>query len=307
VKLQSTALVLVFIAVSASPVLWAQANKGPEISAPATAQSEMRIGAGDLLSVGVFDTPELSGNFRVDENGVTSFPLIGTVHLAGLSTEQAQQLIQSKLVEGNFVKHPQVTVLITEYATQGITILGEVKTPGVYPALGGKHLFDLIAMASGLTPTAGNLVTVTHRYHPSNPITVPLRSSNGELTSNIALQPGDTVVVQRAGIVYVLGDVGRPGGFVIDSDYMTVVQALALAQGAATTASLNKAKLLRRTASGVKEIPLPLKAILQSKIPDQVVQAGDIIFVPSSAAKSIIHGGFQGILQSALVATIYRL
>jgi polysaccharide export outer membrane protein len=266
----------------------------------------MTIGSGDLLSIAVFDTPELSGQIRVDENGDASFPLIGNLHVAGLSTTDAQNLIAKRLAQGDFVKEPQVTVLISEYATQGITVMGEVMKPGIYPAIGGKRLFDMISLASGLTPLAGTTVTVTHREHPDQPVTLPLRDANGDIsTSNVELQPGDTVIVQRAGIVYVLGDVGKPGGFVMDREHVTVLEAIALAQGTTKTSSLNKARLIRKSPSGIEQTKLPLKSILSAKAADPELQPGDIVYVPGSLPKNAMQMGVQGILSSAIGASIY--
>jgi polysaccharide biosynthesis/export protein len=261
------------------------------------ARTDITIGAGDMLDVSVFDTPELSGKIRVSEQGNASLPLIGDLHLAGLSTNAAQDLIERKLIDGDFVKDPQVSVIISEYATQGITILGEVNKPGIYPALGGKTLFDLISMASGLTPTAGNVAKVTHRGQLDDPAVVALRDPNGAMTSsNVALASGDTVVIGRAGIVYVIGDVGKPGGFVIDSNHMTVLQALALAEGVKPTAALGKARIMRKTSQGVEEKPLALKKIMAAKAEDPEVHPGDIVFVPGSAAKSAMKRGAQSAL-----------
>src|SRR5215467_12519238 len=120
------------------------------------------IGAGDLIEMTVFDTPEFSGKIRVSNTGDVILPLVGGLHLQGLKAGEAQALIRQKLIDGGFLKDPQVTVFVVEYATQGVSVVGEVKNPGIYPAFGSHHLLDYISVAQGLTPLAGTTVTITH-------------------------------------------------------------------------------------------------------------------------------------------------
>lgn len=267
------------------------------------------IGVGDLIEVGVFDTPELSGQLRVDPNGNVTMPLVGSIHVVGMRTDEAQKLIQQKLVSADLVKEPQVSVFIRDYATQGVSVWGEVKSPGVYQVLGNRRVSDLISMAQGVTPAAGFWATVTRRNDSNNPMRIDLRAAANTpgQGSSYELQPGDTLQVERAGIVYVLGDVSKPGGFVMDHDNVTVLQALAFALGPTKTAALGGARLLRKTPNGFEQSPLPLKAILKAKNSDPILRADDIIYVPSSVTKTAMSMGLQGILSSAAGAAIYTL
>lgn len=304
--LRTVIFALVCFGLCVSPAVLSAQQESPRSSTFQPSIRELKIGGGDLLDISVFDTPELSGKLRVTETGDVSFPLIGTLHMAGLTPKQAQDAVRQHLIDGDLVKDPQVTVTIAEYAAQGVTLIGEVMKPGIYPSLGGKTLFDLISLASGLTPVAGNTASITHRSSPDRPTTVQIRNSEGVLTiGNVELSPGDTVVIERAGIVYVLGDVGRPGGFVMEREKMSVLEALALAQGTNKSASLKKAMLLRKMPSGVQESRLDLKAILKNESPDILLQAGDIVYIPSSATKNVLLSG-QGVLQSVVGASIYR-
>jgi len=267
------------------------------------------IGLGDLIEVSVFDTPEMSGQLRVDPSGNVTMPLLGSIHVAGMRTDEAQKLIQQKLVSAELVKEPQVSVFIRDYATQGVSVWGEVKNPGVYPVLGNRRVSDVISMAQGTTPAAGFWATITRRADPNNPMRIDLRAaSTPGKGASYELQPGDTLQVERAGIVYVLGDVSKPGGFVMDHDNVTVLQALAFALGPTKTASLGKARLLHKTANGgFEQKPLALKDILAAKQDDPVMSADDIIYVPTSTTKSAMSMGLQGILSSAAGAAIYTL
>lgn len=267
----------------------------------------LRIGPGDLIELAVFDIPELSGKARVDEAGNISVMLLGIVHVGGLSTIEAEQEVQHRLVSGKFIGNPQVSILIDEYATQGITVLGEVKTSGIYPAVGGKSLYDVISLAGGLSPLAGNVVTITRRGG-SAVEDVQLRDEDGKLSGgNAALHPGDQVVIQRADILYVLGDVGKPGGFLIDREPISVMDALALASGFNKTAAMGKAKLFRKIKGDVVEVNVSLKDIVGGKRPDIALQAGDVVYVPTSAAKALWQQSTNGLLGSLAAASIYSI
>lgn len=312
-NLRRCALSLFLSLVWALPV-WSQ-SVSPSKPAPAAGESlsdptapALRISAGDLIDINVFDTAELSAKLRVDERGDITVPLAGTLHVAGLTAEEAAHAIEVRFRETNILKDPHVSVTVLEYATQGVTVLGEVRNPGVYPLLGAHGLLDLISAAGGVTPNAGPTVTVTHRADPEHPVVVDLDNKSGHNTAfHAGISPGDTIMVSQAGIVYVVGAVTRPGGFLIQrKDRLTVLQAIALAQGTNRTAALNQAKLIRTTTTGRQELPVPLKKILANHAPDELLADGDILFVPSSAAKSMLRS-VEDILPAATTASIYRV
>jgi polysaccharide biosynthesis/export protein len=268
----------------------------------------LRISAGDLLDLNVFDTPELSTKLRVDERGEVTLPLAGTLSVMGLTAEQAGRVIETRLRDTEVLKDPHVAVTVLEYATQGVTVLGEVKNPGIYPLLGAHGLLDFISAAGGPTSSAGKDVTVIHRDDPSHPVIVKVESRPGSAAAfNVDVEPGDTVMISHAGIVYVLGDVGKPGGFLIENnDRLTVLQAIALAQGTNRTASLNHSKLIRKTETGREEVPVPLKKLLANKSADLLLADGDILFIPGSASKNALRD-MEGILPAATSAAIFRV
>src|SRR5215471_13346716 len=283
------------------------ATSGARTAAPATiSASDLRIGPGDLLEISVFGAADFNKQVRVSSAGDVSLPLIGLVRLAGLTTDLAEKLVEQKLLSGGYFTDPQVSIFEKEYQTQGISVLGEVQKPGIYPMLGSHKLFDVISAAGGTTPKAGNQVTITHRDQAQPPQTVTLAGAGSDSTrNNPEVLPGDTVVIQKAGVVYVVGDVRTPGGFVMDKPVVTVLQALALDQGANTTAKLDGARLIRRTGDQREDVPIALKRILASQAPDVNLQADDILFVPNSRAKSALHRGLEAIVQAATGVAIY--
>ena len=304
---------------------WAQTRSQPTPVVPATAtpasaaqnstaakttaeNSEMTIGEGDLLEVSVYGAPDFEKKeVRVSGTGDIVLPMIGRQHVQGLTVQQAQDLIAKKLTEGEFYNGPQVSIFIKEYIGEGVSVLGEVQKPGVYPLLGQHRLFDAISMAGGTTPKAGRVVTISRRADPNKPITVSLGNDfQGSTEGNVEVFPGDTVMVSKAGIVYVVGDVKLPGGFVMEHGSMTVLQAVALAQGANPTAALNSSKLIRKVDGNQQEVPIQLKEILSSKSPDVKVQPDDIVFIPNSAAKSAMRRSLEMIVQTASGMAIYH-
>ena len=266
------------------------------------------IGAGDLLKMGILGAPESDQEVRVDADGNVALNFIGSVHVAGLTPEQAQAIITKKLVAGGFFTDPQVSVFAKEYATQGVSVLGEVQKPNVYPLLGSRRLFDVLSVAGGTTPKAGQVITITHRDHPRELRTVLLSNDPAKSAeANVEVFPGDTIVVSKAGIVYVVGDVHKPSGVVMENGtQMTVLQAIAMAEGTNPTAALNAARLIRKTPTGPQEMPLELRKILAAKSPDIHLQAEDIIFVPNSAVKGAGKRGLEAIIQAATGLAIYH-
>lgn len=280
--------------------------EAPAVTAQSS-QSGLLIGAGDLIQVSVYGTKDFDSQVRVSDNGEVSLPLLGSVKVAGLTTSQAEHSIANLLVDGQYFNNPQVSVFEKEYSTQGVSVLGEVQKPGIYPLLGQHTLFDVISAAGGTTLKAGREVTITHRSVPNQPQRVILSyGTAGPVNGITPVYPGDTIVVSKAGVVYVVGDVRLPGGIVMENSKLTVLQAIAMAQGANSTASLDKTKLIRNTAAGRQEIPIALKKILASKAPDPEVRPDDIIFVPSSASKSATRRGFEAAIQAATGIAIYH-
>jgi polysaccharide export outer membrane protein len=254
------------------------------------ANSNLKLGVGDLIEIAVYGVPDLATKTRISGSGDIYLPLIDYVHVAGLTTDEAQELIQKRLEDGGFVRGPHVSIFVDESASQAVTLLGEVARPGAYPAVGERRLFDLISAAGGLTEKAGRNVTIEHRASPGQKVELQLSSNLAEDSqNNVEVLPGDTIIVSRAGIVYVVGDVNRPSGFLIEDANLSVLKALALAGGSTRTSALNRTKILRQTPNGVQEIPINLKKVLYAKAPDVALVKGDILFIPGSAAKAAAY------------------
>ncbi len=182
--------------------------------------------------VTIFDTPELTGPVRVRNDGTVDFPLIGQIYVGGLSASTMANLIRDRLVQGNFLKDPQISVNFQDFTNHSAIILGEVNHPGPVLLSGIHTAWEAIGAAGGITPTAGSKVTIVHKETTAPP-TIFEVDWNRDLAgqSNPTISPGDTIQVSRAGIVYVLGEVNRQGGYPIVHQRITVSEVIALADG----------------------------------------------------------------------------
>lgn len=305
-KLSLCALLLCFISglgASAYSQSSSSAGQQPE------AAPRIVIGPGDVLDVEVFDTPELSQpSARVSQTGQVTLPVLGTVNVAGLNAIQAARRIESQLQGRGIMLTPHVTISVVEYASQGATVLGEVKAPGVYPTFGDRRLLDIIAMAGGLAPTAGKIVTIAHRSDPHHQEVIRLAQKSLGLAQqeNPVIKPGDTIMVGHAGIIYILGAVKRSGGFLVDNNEpLSLLQVISLAGGWDQSAALSKARLIRKVPGGHEEMTLDLKHVIGGKQADVSVEDGDILFLPSSLGKTLGYKGLDAAIAAAQTAVVY--
>ncbi len=279
-------------------------------SSPTPANSNVKLGVGDLIEISVFGLPDLSTKTRISGSGDVYLPLVDYVHIANLTTDEAQGLIQKRLEDGGYVRAPHVSILVDESASQGVTLIGEVARPGTYPAIGDRRLYDLLSAAGGLTDKAGRSVTIEHRgnEHRGDPERVQVQLSANlaeDPHNNVDVFPGDTIIVSRAGIIYVVGDVQRPSGFLIEDSSVTVLKALALAGGNTRTSALSNSRILRQSPTGVQEIHVNLKKMLYAKTPDIALVTGDVLFIPGSATKvAAYRSADAAISMSAALAVV---
>ena len=286
-----------------------QSPANVEKASPTEATSStLVLGPGDELDVTVYGAPDLSGHTRVSSDGNISIPLIGYVRVGGLSSSEAEAEIEAQLRQHLIVNDPQVSVYAKEFTSSGISVAGEVAKPGFYSALGPHRLFDVLQAAGGLSERASGSVTISHKGDVENPVKVEISQDPAEVVqSNIELHPGDTVFAAKAPMVYVLGEVNKPGGYILNSTgAMTVLRVVAAAGGPTHAAAVGGTKMVRRTPNGLRELPVPLKAILRGKTADMPLSADDILFVPSSRLKTAV-ALTTVVATSAATAAIYHV
>jgi polysaccharide export outer membrane protein len=234
------------------------------------------LGMGDMLRVSVFRNPELTTEARVSERGTILFPMIGEVSVAGLTPSQAGTLIADKLRSGRYVVNPEVTVSMMQVNSRQVSVLGNVVKPGRYPLDSTTaRLTDVIALAGGVGPTGSDEVTIiTNRGGKQEKIEVDMAEMfrRGDLTRNISLEPGDTIYVHKAPMVYVYGEVQKGGAYRVEPN-MTVMQAIAMGGGITPRGTERGIKISRRDGKSVHRIDANLT---------DIVQADDVIYVRES-------------------------
>ena len=274
------------------------------------AQTEsMLIGPGDLIQIDVFDTPEMTQQVRVTDAGTARLQLIGEVKLAGESPVAAAKIIEKALVDKQVMRAPQVRVGIVEYATQDVSVLGQVKNPGAFPIATPQPILKVISLAGGLTDMADRNVTIQRKHDTSQKVQYYLaNNANRAMSDSAMVYPGDIVLVPRAPIVYVLGDVAKPGGYAITTNdsRLTVLQAIAMAGSANKTSVKSRVRLIRKNSDGQQEIPIQLGAMEKGKQPDLTLQADDVLYVPFSWMKNIAVSA-SSIAASTSSAAIYAI
>jgi polysaccharide export outer membrane protein len=269
--------------------------------------STLRLGAGDLIEVSVYNVPELTTKARIGNSGDVYLPLIDYVHVGDLSVEEAQTVIAKRLADGGYVRNPHVTIFVDESASQGVTMLGEVVKQGIYPDLGDHKLYQMISEAGGFTAAAARKVSIVRR-NQAQPINITLpRNLADDMSGNVEIFPGDTIMVPRAPIIYVVGDVGRPSGLLIDNGTLTVLQAIALAGGANRTAKTSKVRIIHKGPTGMTETLVPLNKMLRARAPDVQLQPDDILFVPVSGARAAAGRTIEAAMSMATAVSIYAV
>jgi polysaccharide export outer membrane protein len=273
---------------------------------PAQAESIL-IGSGDQIRVDVFDTPELSGESLVNDSGEIRLQTGNLVKVAGLSAFDAARAVEEALVSARMMNHPHVEVMILKYATQTVSVGGQVKTPGNYELTTPRSVQDVLTLAGGLGDLADRHITVerkgTHqrfKYYVAN-------NSEMESDNQVLVYPGDRIMVPKVGVVYILGDVGHPGAYPMETNdsTLTALQAIALAGGINNTAAASKSVMMRKGEQGYQERKLKLKDMEKGKAPNIELAAGDIIFVPFSFGRNLAVNG-AGIVATASQAAIIR-
>jgi polysaccharide export outer membrane protein len=280
----------------------------PAAGAPGAQQESLLIGPGDVLHVQVVDAPEMEQHVRVTDNGMIPLVGAGDVKVGGLAVAAAQTAIHDHLIATHYMNHPQVMVTVEQYATESVSVVGEVARPGAYPITTPRTVLDVLSFAGGITNVADRNIMI--QRHGSKDDTVSYYVSNDAkqaVATQIMVNPGDTMIVPKAGIVYILGDVNRPGGFAMSNnqDHMTLLQALSLAGGVLHSAKQGHARLIRENEGTAHEEQLNLGEIQKGKRPNPTLYAGDILYVPFSWTKNLVTAGVPGVAASATSAAIY--
>jgi polysaccharide biosynthesis/export protein len=306
-----------------------QEGQTARTAAPSTQEEPYRstyaLGPDDQITVRVVDMDEIGSTpLRIDPEGFIRLPYMGRVHAGGLTVEQLQAEVTKRMKA--YLRQPDVTVTLVEFRSQPVSVLGAVRTPGVHQLQGRKTLVEILSLAGGLDPSAGPTVKITRRLEWGP---IPLRNAWDDPTGhfsvaqvsvkailearspeeNILIRPHDVISVPRAEMVYVAGQVLKPGAFPLNErEHMSVLEALTLAGGADRLAAPQHSRILRRAASGQdrQEIAVDVRKILQGKAEDIALQPDDILFVPDNVPKRGAMRALEAALQAATGVVVWR-
>jgi len=298
-------------------------SRGETQAAKESSAEDYRIGTEDLLDISVFEAPELNRTVRVSASGEISLPLIGALQAAGLTASDLEAVLREHLKQ-TYMKDPHVSVFVREMQSHAVSVFGAVEKPGVYQIRDSKTVVEVLSMAEGLADDAGDKVIVVRGTddpgigdsagsNPSEPRTISIDLKDilqsGDPRYNVMVYPGDIVKVPKAGIVYVVGEVKKPGGFLLKTnENISVLQALALAEGLTNTSAKSRARIIHTNEGTGKrtEIPIDLQKVLTGKAPDPILHANDIVFVPNSTGKSAFYKGAEAAVSIVGGVIIYR-
>jgi len=270
------------------------------------AAHDVQLSQGDLITVRIFGQADYASGIRIGSDGKALLPLLGVVTLEGLSVTAAEELIASRLDAAGMFKNPQVTIQVVEGPNAVITVVGEAH--GVVPVTGPRRLLDILAAAGGLPITASHVITIDRPGQPQ-PLVVdlgtdPLHSA----LANVPVFPGDTILVARMGIVYVIGAFKSQGVVPLaPSTPLTLMEVAALSGGPTFEAKMNDLRLIRTVGDQRTVVKLDMKKVLYGQAPDPILQANDIVFLPQSGFKASITNGSVGTalgVVSLLISTL---
>jgi polysaccharide export outer membrane protein len=294
--------------------------------ADANVPSGYLLGPNDQISVQVLELPEIQAkSYRIDSDGTVNLPVAGRVRAGGLTLEQFENGLTAALRAQ--VLNPHVSVTLVESKSQPVSVLGAVNSPGTQQIEGAKTLFDVVAAAGGLKQDAGDTITIT-RQKDEGPLGLPnatVDAVTGRSTAevpvrdlvdshtaaaNIRVKPHDEVTVSAGRVMYVIGNVKKPGGFTLSGKRrVSALEALSLAEGLSPSASPKSARILRRTSDddlARKQIPINLKKVLAGKAEDVQIFPDDILFIPNSNTRAIVSRTAEAALGTISGVIIWR-
>jgi polysaccharide biosynthesis/export protein len=262
---------------------------GYSVPAPETHQ----IGPEDLLDIAVLEAEELNRAVRVSGGGSISLPLLGEIAAAGMTPRELELYLEGRL-RTRYILDPHVSVQVREVQSRPVSIVGAVNRPGVFQVRGNTSLLEVLALAGGLAEEAGDVLVVRAPAlaGASEPemIEVPLQSllSAGDARYNVTIHPGDVIKVQQAGLIYVVGEVNRPGAFPLQGGSgLTLLQAIALGEGLQRFAATDRTTIIRTGEHGERvEIAVDVRAVLAGEVTDPRLQPKDVVFVPNNVLKA---------------------
>ena len=261
-----------------------------------------KVGPGDVLEIKIFEDPDVSGKFEVTPGGYINFPYVGMVKVNGLSVDRIARELENLLKNKKIYRNPHISVMISEYKSKKVVVLGEVNKPGVYPLKGDVTVLDLISMCGGLTDDAGDRLYIIEQKDtfPENVTSLGRKILSGDgaknkvklvnlvellqrgnLAENHTLKNGDVVFVPEAGKIYIFGEVKKPGVYSY-REGMSLLKIVVKAGGFTVKAAPSRTRIIRMEGSKEKVLDVDLKEIMKNEANDVKLKSGDVIIIPES-------------------------
>lgn len=251
---------------------------------------DIRLSQGDLLVVHLYGVQDYASPVRVSLDGKVHLPLVGDLEVEGLTIHQTEALITQKLVAAGMYRDPQITVQLTESPNQFVTVTGEVH--GVVQVMGERRLFDVLSAAGGLPATASHMITINRRG-VTEPIVIDLGTDPAQSAqANVPVFSGDTVIVAKLGVVYLLGAFRNQGPFPLKQNSpLTLMQLTAEGGGPGFEGKYDDLQIIRTIGMDRRVVHVDIKKVFNGTAPDPPLQADDIVFLPTSEMKAAIKSG----------------
>jgi polysaccharide biosynthesis/export protein len=293
---------------------------------PATGDPTFRVGAGDIIQIRVVDDEEIpEKQVRIGADGYISLPTVGRLRVAGLTAEEIQAAVANRLKR--LYVDPDVSVSVAETHSQPVTVLGSVKTPGIIQLQGRKTLVEILSAAGGPAEDSGASVRITRQKEFGQ---IPLPNAHDDPTgaysiadvnlqtimdardpaANIVVMPNDLINVPKGQVVYVIGEVLKPGIIVLgEKNAVGVLQAVSIASGISKTAKASQTKILRLTPGSLTrtEITVNLQNMMAGKGNDVALQPDDILYVPNNLKKEVGLKALDSLAGAGAMSVLYRL
>ncbi len=258
------------------------------------------LGAGDILELTVFQVEDLNKKVRVNGRGEIILPLLGTIDVQGKTLTEVESIIVAKLA-ADYLQDPQVSLFVEEYRSQQITVMGAVLKPDVYSVRQSRSIFEMLSLAGGLSPTASDTIRVNTTQTDSETgktskqnllLSVKALLEGGEAASFMRLRGGDSILVPKAGVIFVEGAVDKPGSYKMEGD-TNVLKAIAMAGGIPWSGKQGKVQVIRSIGGTPQAIDINLTKVREQQSDDVTLQDGDIVVVSFSSSKRFISGFFR--------------
>lgn len=249
------------------------------------------LSAGDVINVRLYGAPDYMTTLRLSKDGTADLPLIGDLALSGMTIDKAQATIEDKLKSAGMYRAPHISIVLVEYDEAQATVMFAGDLHGKLSTRRARTVTEAINSAGGLPPGSNPVVSII-RPGVTDPIQVNVGLTGKDMSkADVPLQAGDTIFIQRAGTIYLVGAFKTPGLFAMQPGRTTLLQVSAMSGGPLYSAKYEDMRIIRTVGNERTEVKVDVQKVLYGRAPDPILEPGDIVFLPTSAIKAAISSG----------------